>query len=209
MSFALHQVRKQIAAVVLRFARSAAFVASVLIGGLSSSCYMVDAGTRLTTDTVGPWVTWTAAARTDADPYTRAHFARLGMLPLSTEAAYQYLAVTDDEGRRLHSSCEYEISGHDIPSHWWSITVFDGDGNLIANSANRQAFTSDTVALHTDGTYTITLARDARPENWLPTGGAGRLAVTMQLLDLGVRAVARDDEALHKAMPAIKRSNCR
>jgi hypothetical protein len=45
-------------------------VAIVLVGGLGSSWYMVEAGSRLTTLKQGSWVTWTAAARPDADPYT-------------------------------------------------------------------------------------------------------------------------------------------
>ena len=72
----------------------AAFIGAVLILGLGTSWYMIDVGTRLTTEKHGPWVGWTSAGRADADPYTRAHFARLGTLQLTTEIALTY--------RRLH-----------------------------------------------------------------------------------------------------------
>lgn len=209
MSFRLHQIKKRILAATSSILRVSAFTASVVAAGTASSCYMVDAGTRLTTEASGPWVTWTAASRTDADPYTRTHFARLGALPLSTEVARLYIATSDSDGNRLHSSCEYLLEGRDIASHWWSITVYDGDGRLIPNAADRYSFTSDTVALHPDGSFTVALARDARPENWLPVGGAGQLSVAFHAIDLGTLAVARDGDPVAELLPSIKRTTCR
>ena len=80
-SFTFHKLKKKVAAVVGRTADWALFLGIVLIGGVGSSWYMVDAGSSLTTTTIGSWTTWPSAARSDADPYTRAHYARLGLLP--------------------------------------------------------------------------------------------------------------------------------
>ena len=55
---------------------------------------------------------------------------------------------------------------------WWSLAAFDGQGGLIQNAAERYAFSSDSVMREPDGRAVITLARDARPGNWLPIGGA-------------------------------------
>ncbi len=207
MSFTLHRLRKRIAAFIGQTADLALFIGIVLIGGLGSSWYMVEAGSRLTTVTVGPWTTWTAAARSDADPYTRAHYSRLGVLPLSAEFAQTWVARNDSDGRALHSSCSYELDGRNMPNYWWSVALFDADGHLIQNIAERYAFTSDTIALRPDGTYIAGLARDARPGNWLPTGGAGRLALVFTIVDLGVQAVANQDD-LHTRLPVIKRVAC-
>jgi hypothetical protein len=207
MSFVLHRLRKRIWTGLGLTADWALFIGIVLIGGFGSSWYMVEAGSLLTTVRVGPWTTWTAAARSDADPYTRAHYARLGVLPLSAEYAQTYIARTDSDGRSLHSSCDYEIEGHEIPTHWWSMTVFDAKGRLIQNVAERYTFTSDTIALEPDGTFIATLARDARPGNWLPVGGAGRLAIAFSVVDLGIRAVAREGE-IEELLPVIKRKKC-
>lgn len=209
MSFAFHQLKKRIKAATGTIVRTSAFTLAVLAGGVGSSCYMVDAGTGLTTEVIGPWTVWTAAARADADPYTRVHFARLGALPLSTEVAQFLVATTDDDGDRLHSSCDYRIEGRDIASHWWSITVFDADGRLIPNTADRYAFTSDTIAMRPDSTFTVTLSRDAMPENWLPTGGAGQLTVAFNAIDLGTLSVARNGDPVHRFLPSIKKSDCR
>jgi len=207
MSFTLHKLRKRISAVVGQTADWALFIGIVLIGGLGSSWYVVENGFPVSTVTIGPWTTWPSAARSDADPYTRAHHARLGKLPLSAEFSQTYLARTDSEGRALVSSCDYSIEGHELASHWWSLGVFDSRGRLISNPAERFAFTSDTIVLSPDGSYSVVLSRDARPGNWLPTGGGGRLAIAFTVLDLGVRSVVQEGE-VERQLPTIKRKSC-
>lgn len=207
MSFTLHRLKKRIAAVVAYTTDWALFIGVVLILGLGSSWYMIERGSPLTTITVGPWVSWVSAGRPDADPYTRANEARLGILPLSTENAQTFIARTDSEGRTLHSSCDYTIEGSEIPNFWWSLTVFDADGRLIPNVLGRSVFTSDTIAINPNGTFVATLSRDSNPGNWLPIGGAGRLALAFTVLDLGTRAVAQEGE-IERVVPTITRSGC-
>lgn len=207
MSFTLHRLKKRLAAIVAYTADWALFIGVVLILGLGSSWYMIERGSRLTTITVGPWVSWISAGRPDADPYTRAHEARLGILPLSTEVAQTFIAKRDSEGHTLHSSCDYVIEGREMPAFWWSLTVFDADGRLIPNGLGRSTFTSDTMAINPDGSFAATLSRDAHPGNWLPVGGAGRLALAFTVLDLGTRAVAHEDE-VKRLVPTITRKGC-
>jgi hypothetical protein len=207
MSFTLHRLKKRLALLVTYLTDWALFIGVVLIIGLGSSWYMVERGSRLTTHTVGPWVSWTSAGHTDADPYTRAHVARLSILPLSTEVAQTYIARADSEGRALHSSCDYVVTGSEIPGFWWSLSVFDADGRLIPNVLGRYGFTSDTMALNPNGTFVATLSRDAFPGNWLPIGGAGRLAIAFTVLDLDTRSIAQEDD-VEKLIPTITRQGC-
>ena len=81
----LHKVQKRIAIVFGILGDWAAFIGAVLILGLGTSWYMIDVGTPLTTVRQGPWLGWVSGGRADADPYTRAHFTRLGTLQLSAE----------------------------------------------------------------------------------------------------------------------------
>lgn len=207
MSFTLHRLRKRLAVLVGYTTDWALFIGIVLILGLGSSWYMIERGSSLTTVTAGPWVSWVSAGRPDADPYTRAHEARLGVLPLSTRVSHTFVARTDSEGRSLHSSCDYVIEGREAPNFWWSLTVFDASGRLIPNVLDRSAFTSDTMAINPNGSYTATLSRDAHAGNWLPTGGAGRLALAFTVLDLGTRAVAQEGE-IEGLVPTITRRGC-
>jgi len=204
----LHKAQKQVSALFNLLGDWAAFIGAVLILGLVSSWYMINSGTLLTTEREGPWVTWTSAGRVDADPYTRAHFARFGTLELTTEIARSYVAHTDSDGSKLHSSCDYLVEGLEPGTSWWSITVFDDKGELIANRIKRYAFTSQSIAIRPDGTFAVTLAREARPGNWLPTGGAGRLALVFTTLD--ARAPLLTPQGGDgKTLPEIRRIKCR
>jgi hypothetical protein len=204
----LHKVQKRISILLALLGDWSAFIGVVLILGLGTSWYMIDVGTPLTTERQGPWTGWTSAGRADADPYTRAHFARLGTLQLTAEMTLTFVAFTDDEGRRLHSSCDYNVEGREPGSSWWSLTVFDDRGELIANPAQRYAFTSQSIAMRPDGTFLVALARDARPGNWLPTGGAGRLALVFTTLDPATPLLSNPDDD-QKPLPAIHRVQCR
>ena len=204
----LHKAQKQVSALFSLLSDWAAFIGAVLILGLASSWYMIDSGTLLTTEREGPWVSWTSAGRLDADPYTRAHFARLGTLELTTEIARSYVAYTDSDGGKLHSSCDYLVEGREPGTSWWSITVFDDKGELIANPVKRYAFTSQSIAIRPDGTFAVTLSREATPGNWLPTGGAGRLALVFTTLDARAPLITAQD-GNETALPEIRLVKCR
>ncbi|MBA4173834.1 MAG: hypothetical protein C0511_14575 [Hyphomicrobium sp.] len=207
MNFNMHQLKKRVLTHAVRLSTLVTVIAIVIVGGLVSSWYMVEAGFSLNTRTQGSWVMWTSAARVDADPYTRAHFARSGALPLSSEIAHTYLARADSDGLKLHSSCDYLIEATEFEARWWSMVVFDEHGRLIPNPTQRHAFTSDTIALSPSGEFTVTLGRDARPGNWLPTGGAGRLALVLTLIE--PRSPRSTEAKAGLGLPIIRKVQCR
>ena len=209
--YRLDRLRVEIGAWVAHTANLGFFVGAVLLLGIGSSWYMIEVGTLLTTMREGPWTAWTNAATADVDPYTRAHFARRGSLPLSASIASTFEARFDQDGQRLHSSCEYLLELGQLEANWWSLTVYDSYGLLIPNPADRYAFTSETYAPNPDGGFYIMLARDARPGNWLPVGGAGRLTLQLTMVEPR-RAPAAGDPAAGgrpQTLPLIKRIGCR
>ena len=185
------------------------FVVMAVLGGLGSAWYMVEHGSRLTTRQFGPWMIWTQSGKADADPYTRAHFARTGSLPAAASTERYYVAETDSEGRKLSSTCEYQIEGRGPNAQWWSLAVFDSRGLLIRNPADRYAFNTSTIIRGSGGTYAIALARDARPGNWLPTGGGGRLTVILSAYQLRINEQLADETAEGRELPSIRRVQCR
>lgn len=203
----LHKLKRSLLTASARVIEAAIIATIILAGGLGSSWYMVEAGSRLTTAKLGPWMSWTAAARPDADPYTRAHFVNAGTLPVSAQVQRTLVARTDQNGDRLHSSCEYIVEGALPKVEWWSIAVFDERGRLIPNEADRYTFTGQTIALAHAGNFTVTLAREARPGNWLPTGGAGRLAIVLNIAENRTPDSTTKINAAH--MPAIRKIKCR
>jgi hypothetical protein len=184
------------------------FAALALVGGFGSSWYMIEAGSRLSTRTFGPWVAWTAAGRPDADPYTRAHTARDSLLPISSTLELSLRAKSDSNGRRLTSTCDYVVLLPEQEPVWWSLAVFDGQGRLIPNAAERHAFNTNTAMREPNGRVAISVARDARAGNWLPSGRSGRIVLVMTIQDAGFAANVHDSGA-PRPVPEIQRGACR
>jgi hypothetical protein len=186
----------------------AVFAAVAIGGGLGTAWYMIESGSRLSTRAFGPWITWTAAGRPEADPYTRAHAARGALLPLASTLELTYQARADSRGGKLTSACDYAIVMEGLDGAWWSLAAFDGKGGLIQNTAERYAFSSDTVMREPDGRAIVTLARDARPGNWLPIGGGSRVTLTLTVQDAALAAAVHEGGAA-KPLPPIQRMACR
>ena len=195
----------EIVGVITRFA---AFLAIVVLGGFGSAWVMVHSGSALSTVTIGPWVTWPQSGRMDADPYTRAHTVRLGLLPLNSSLAMTYHARTDNDGQRIHSSCDYLVELDGLDAAWWSIAVFNDAGGVIANTAQRYAFNSSTVIRDTDGGTFLILARDARPGNWLPTRGIGNFTLALTVQDPKWMQQSLEQSSKTKVLPRITKSGC-
>ncbi len=187
--------------------RVAIFFLIAVGGGTASSWYAVESGMPFNTERQGPWLRWTGAARPDADPYSRTHFARRDQLLFNASLFNRYESRTDDRGRRLHSSCDYLVEGRNIAVPWWSLAVFDSEGRLIQNAARRYSFNKNTVAYSPDGSFAVRLAREARPYNWLPTTRAGQIVVVFEAQkSSGATDVL---ERTNIKLPTIKRISCR
>jgi len=184
------------------------FAAVALGGGLGSAWYMIEAGSRLSTRSFGPWTTWPAAGRPEADPYTRAHMVRNALLPLASTLEVTYQARTDNRGGKITSACDYTIVVEGFDAGWWSLAAFDARGRLIHNGAERYAFTSDTVMREADGRAVISLGRDARPGNWLPIGGASRITLVLTVQDAALAAALYEGADMAKPLPPIERVQC-
>src|SRR5689334_20338042 len=85
------------------------FAGLSLVLGLGSAYYMINDGFALVVGPAGPWKTWINAGGLAADPYTRAHIARSGDLPITSASGLTFFASTDSDGGRLRSYCDYEI----------------------------------------------------------------------------------------------------
>ena len=145
-----------------------------------------------------------------SDPYTKAHLARSGRLPLTSTTARYFTANTDSEGDTLISTCEYSIEGGALNARWWSIAVYDEHGSLIDNPSQRYSFNSEEAIRHSDGSYRITLAGNARPENWLPSGSGPERNLVLMLRIYSPRET--DSSGIGQIpddrLPKIERKSC-
>jgi hypothetical protein len=204
----MQTVLKFLTDVVALIMRFAVFLGIAVGGGILSAWVMIHDGSRVSTVKQGPWVSWTSAGKVDADPYTRAHTVRLGLLPLNPSLALTYHARTDDEGDRLHSSCDYVIDLDTIDAQWWSVAAFDDAGRSIRNTAQRYAFNSATTIRDPAGKAAVVLARDARPGNWLPTAGAGNVTLAFTVQDPKWTQQSLEEQAKAKTLPTIRKIGC-
>jgi len=184
--------------------------AVALVLGIGSAWYMIERGSALTTTKVGPWAGWNSEGNPNADPYTKAHLARSGRLPLTSTVARYFVARTDGSGSALTSGCEYSIEGSPLNARWWSLAVYDEYGGLIENPSARYSFNSEEALRHADGKFRINLASKARPENWLPsgTGAEQRLVLLLRIYSprdtnaSGIGLIPDD------RLPKIERKSC-
>jgi hypothetical protein len=184
--------------------------AVALILGIGSAWYMIEHGSPLTTAKVGPWQSWLSEGNPNADPYTRAHLARSGRLPLTSTVARYFVAHTDSRGSTLTSACEYEITGAPINARWWSLAVYDEYGSLIDNPSNRYSFNSEEALRRANGTFHINLARKARPENWLPSGQGPERNLILVLRVYGSRDtdISGIGQIPADRLPKVERTRC-
>ena len=184
--------------------------AVALILGIGSAWYMIERGSPLTTASFGPWQSWLSEGNPNADPYTRAHLARSGRLPLTSTVARYFMADTDSRGRSLSSGCEYSIVGAPLDARWWSLAVYDAYGSLIANPSHRYSFNSEEAIRRADGSFHITLSRNARPENWLPGGSGPDRNLVLVLRVYGARDtdISGIGQIPLERLPTIERVRC-
>ena len=131
----------------------------------------------------GAWTAWPRGGAADADPYALAAYARTGQLPPAAGEGLRFLAEVDDGGARLDARCAYTVAGPTPPAQFWTLTRLDAADASPAASDARAGFTSAELVRAADGSFTVSLARTARPGNWLPLGAAGRFTLMLNLYD--------------------------
>ena len=155
---------------------------------------------------IGAWTAWPKNGTREIDPYARASIARTGELPIGSGDGVAFVARVDDHGHVLDGRCDVAVSGTTPPARFWTLTLYDPDGRLVANSVNRYGFTSQEIVRRTDGSFDIVIAPRARAGNWLPTGGVERYVLVLRLYDTPVGVATRSGR--EATMPAITPGAC-
>lgn len=175
--------------------------------GLASADWATRGGYPFGGVTVGAWTAWPRAGSTGADPYTRAVNARRGEIPLAVGEGLLMTAAEDDDGRPLDSSCTYLVAGAVPPARAWTLTVAGRGPQDPKRPHIRDGFTSTEILREQDGRFTIIIAPEVEPGNWLPTPRAeGPMRLALRLYDT---PAAASTAALDKSVvPSITRKGC-
>jgi hypothetical protein len=163
-------------------------------------------GTEIGTLTIGAWTARPRIGTADIDPYSRATITRNGELPIGAGDGIAFTARADDRKRLLDGRCDVVVSGVTPPARFWTLTLYDSKGRLVANSLQRYGFTSEEIVRSADGTFEIHIASRARSGNWLPTGGIERYTLMLRLYDTPVGVATRSKR--DAPMPAVTRVGC-
>jgi hypothetical protein len=174
--------------------------------GLGATWMTATRGTDFGALTIGAWVARPKTGTPDVDPYSRATIARNGELPIGAGDGVSFLATTDDQKRPLDGRCDVAVSGVTPAARFWTLTLYDRKGHLVANSLQRYGFTSEEVVRSADGSFEIRVASRARTGNWLPTGGLERYTLMLRLYDTPVGVATRTPR--DAPMPQISTVGC-
>lgn len=129
---------------------------------------------------IGPWSTGRDIGTADADMKTRAIVALRGLLALPKEEARYFTAATDSAGEPLSGKCTYTLTGGAIEARWWSITLYDRQGWLIANRWNRHSIGSARLPATATGAWSLTVAPGGTEGLWIPTATDGPFELTLR-----------------------------
>jgi hypothetical protein len=182
-----------------------AFAVAILVG-LGTTWFALTQGAAFGAITIGAWTAWPKTGTADVDPYARAAIARNGELPIGSGDGVAFFALADDQGQSLDGRCDVTLRGATPQARFWTLTLYDREGQLIANSVDRQGFTSQEIVRQTDGSFVIVAAARARAGNWLPTGGVDRYVLVLRLYDTPVGVATRASR--EAPMPSITAESC-
>jgi hypothetical protein len=174
--------------------------------GLGATYFALTRGAAFGPLTIGSWTAWPKTGTVDADPYAQASIARSGRLPTALGDGVAFTALRDDKGRVLDGRCAVVLSGVTPAARFWTLTLYNFDGELVANSLNRYGFTSQEIVRHADGSFEIVVAPRANPGNWLPTGGVERYQLLLRLYDTAVGVSTKAGREV--PMPAVTVRSC-
>ena len=173
--------------------------------GVWSAQFAVQNGSASPSSTNGAWQAIEEISANENNPYVLAHTALHGNLKLSNFEALYFTAGKDDLGRKLAGNCDYVLKGKSPDARWWSLTIYNKAGNLIANQADRYSFNSTNLKIYDGRDYTISLATNARAGNWIPIKADASFVIMLRLYLPNTNSI-RDTRQI--AFPVIERLRC-
>lgn len=174
--------------------------------GLGLTYFALSRGAAFGALSIESWDAFPKTGTTDADPYAQASIARSGRLPIALGDGVSFSVREDDNGKALDGRCDVVLEGITPTARYWTLTLYNRDGHLVANSINRFGFTSEEIVRRADGNFEVIVAPRANPGNWLPTGGVERYELVLRLYDTPVGVATKAGREV--PMPAVTTRNC-
>lgn len=132
---------------------------------------------------VGSWVAWPRAGASNADPYTKARAANLGLWALGEDVGIQFVAKTDANDDILLANCDYRIFGKVPSSSLWTLHAQSLNGTIISQGATSASVHSRNLIRKSDGSFVLSLSKNIHPVNWLGLTGYGSFELVLNIYD--------------------------
>jgi hypothetical protein len=185
--------------------RFAICIALGLVGGAAYAVQQVRGGMNDGLISNGPWETGKNFGTLDASALTRAKVALSGLLALPAKEAMYFTATRDSAGRGLDGRCTYDVRGGTLDGRWWSVTLYEGEGWLVKNAANRWSIPASAVTTDGQGRWSFTVSPEAQSGSWLPTGSVKAFDLTLRLYHPSADVIKSPEKA---QLPVIERKGC-
>jgi hypothetical protein len=156
----------------------------------------------------GPWSTNTDQGTAKASALTRAKVAFNGLLALPPKEAMYYIARTDSAGAPLDGRCTYFVIGKKLAASWWSLTLYQGEGWLVKNDANRWSVAGQILQTNPPerGSWLIIVSPDKQDGAWLPTGRVRNFDLTLRVYHPQGELLSNPAKA---ELPYIRKESCK
>jgi len=152
------------------------------------------------------WLGAGAAGATDADPWTRAVIAKVGLMALNRSETIYFSRSTDDNGARLRENCVYELTGQTLPTRWWSITLYADDNYLAQNDDGAHSVDATRVEQAGTDIYRVRIAPNRNgAANWLSSTASHAPILLFRMYHPD--PAYRDDQT-RLDLPEVKRIGC-
>lgn len=196
------------AAVMIRSVLTILYTLALALGlGGASAWLVTDHFPGFSNTTIGQWVGYPISGDGRADPYARARAARTSEVPLGAAEGLVLTAMSDQDGQALRGTCAYRLQGRVPPTRVWTLKIVDGDGRPLVSSPDLPTRShSRSIIREPDGMFSIVLADQAQPGNWLHLDHEGPVSVVLTLYDTTVIASSALFEV---ALPTVGRIGCR
>ncbi len=184
-------------------------VALVLIiavgGGAASVWYAVNEFEGFNALHVGPWTAYPSRGTPDADPYSKARFARDAELPLGRAEGLAFIASRDTSGQQLRRRCTYRVEGTVPVARFWTLYAAAADMAPSPRPDAPEGLQSQQIVRRKDNSFEITASAHPSAGNWLVLSGAGPMSLVLTLYDA---PALNNVDAVELELPQIYRIGC-
>lgn len=153
----------------------------------------------------GPWRTAEKVGTADASVATRAAVALRGLLALPEREAIYFNAAEDSAGRPLTGNCRYRVRGGAIDARWWSLTLYDSKGYLIANPARAHSLGSAALGPDEGDDWQVAIGGQPGDGHWIAMPDQQPFELTLRAYHPSARLLRQRGSA---QLPAIERGEC-